>query len=582
MMNAQYGVNPYGVAGAQPVSNSNSMIQQGSSQRDSVTGNDYLKSKLIDLEKRHSSTLQEMMSQYDQLMRSQIEKEVKDIANKLTGEKQVLENELAIQRQQNREMEEHMVHLTNELEKASKVVMEKHAEIEAFRGRMTAMESEKALELEELAKRLSDEKEREMEVRLAELNRAHGEERIQLEEELNFSREQLIDLENKTGLLIQSNEKLTELNTQRLGDIDSLRIRNEQLEAQHAAEVSQLSQNFEVTLKAKLDRETTELQTAFALEKGKLESQIRSQSQRLHECDNNIRRFETELGNERARSEQRQREIDDLRKHLEVVQLNYRASVEEFKKNLEMSQRALIQTHEIGEKFDAERAAFETQLLQFQQKARENDALLANVVRERDDAASLVIERLKQVDQLKHEFNTREAAWRKELATRENEIESLTRNALDAKELNTKFGSDKAAYETQIKQLKQLNENSKVELQKLYEVMNTRKKEAETSLRKNEELRGELARLLDSNAELSRQVSELREKNEFLTNSVTTATNERDNYRGTIERSDRDLSLRNKALVEKVDVLNELHGRYEQLMAHAQRLGEDFAGKLNK
>ena len=45
----------------------------------------------------------------------------------------------------------------------------------------------------------------------------------------------------------------------------------------------------------------------------------------------------------------------------------------------------------------------------------------------------------------------------------------------DIKQLAIKYGADKAADQSQIKQLKQMNENYKAELEKLYELLNQRK-----------------------------------------------------------------------------------------------------------
>lgn len=57
------------------------------------------------------------------------------------------------------------------------------------------------------------------------------------------------------------------------------------------------------------------------------------------------------------------------------------------------------------------------------------------------------------------------------------------------KQLAIKYSAEKAADMSQIKQLKQMNDNFKSELDKLYELLNQRKIDYDDLVKQNEELR---------------------------------------------------------------------------------------------
>ena len=92
-------------------------------------------------------------------------------------------------------------------------------------------------------------------------------------------------------------------------------------------------------------------------------------------------------------------------------------------------------------------------------------------------------------------FTREKGALEDELRRLEKQMEGERRNSWDSRELQIRFGSEKAGYESKIRQLKTINENGKQEMEKLYDLLNQRKREHEAYGKQNDELRKQVEKL---------------------------------------------------------------------------------------
>lgn len=97
------------------------------------------------------------------------------------------------------------------------------------------------------------------------------------------------------------------------------------------------------------------------------------------------------------------------------------------------------------------------------------------LISENERMIALSLERLKEVEFWKRKYSQSDEHYALEISDLNAQLEMFRSNNYDVKQLAIKYSAEKAADQSQIKQLKQMNENYAAELEKLYELMNQRK-----------------------------------------------------------------------------------------------------------
>eukprot|EP01016_Furgasonia_blochmanni_P056332 TRINITY_DN9586_c0_g1_i5.p1 TRINITY_DN9586_c0_g1~~TRINITY_DN9586_c0_g1_i5.p1 ORF type:complete len:365 (+),score=43.31 TRINITY_DN9586_c0_g1_i5:64-1158(+) len=226
-------------------------------------------------------------------------------------------------------------------------------------------------------------------------------------------------------------------------------------------------------------------------------------------------------------------------------------------------------------KWDAERASYETQIMQLKQRITELENRLLMLAADNDRINQIASDRLKDIEALKAKCNSLETGSFGEMEELRSQLEMYKRSNLDIRELTLKFGAEKQGHETQIRQLKQVIENNAAEIEKVYELMNVRKKENENLIKQCDDARREVLRLTNELKNLETENILLRNKLEQLARENEDLAHQRESYKAQMERMSQELSRKNRELSERIQELDVLKARYQESM-------NDYAGQTTK
>eukprot|EP01017_Pseudomicrothorax_dubius_P014843 TRINITY_DN1735_c0_g1_i5.p1 TRINITY_DN1735_c0_g1~~TRINITY_DN1735_c0_g1_i5.p1 ORF type:complete len:552 (+),score=169.74 TRINITY_DN1735_c0_g1_i5:64-1719(+) len=538
------------------------------------------KMRLLEMEKRHNASVEEMMNQFEASVKSRVDHESAEMAARYNSEKIHYEKELSQARAKLAEAESRIGLLAAELDKLTNIIRERDAEREVYRNQILQMERDKHLLAEETRLRADAEKTREVEIRLQEVTAVFLREKKSLETTLRARSEAILDLERKLQIIIQENEKMANLNAQRIDDLEGAEKALEALMANHRFETEELRRRFELNLKATVDRELRDASAQAEADRRSLETQLRETNAKLSENLVVMNSLTNESQSLRSRLDEKTSAFADLQRRYTQLEETRRKNLDEVRGDIEALRHTMVEAGEAEARFAAEKTAYETQLLQFRYRINELESQNEAIHSELEKVALLAIDRLKELEAQKLRTATAEDALHRELDELRAEVEEYRKRNLDVKELAVKFSGEKAAYETQIRQLKQLNENNKVEIQKLYELMNQRKKEYEGQIQQITQLRGELQASREENLNLLKHYQGNAEALETYQREVELTKAQARIAEMKVEKNDLMLIEKNKELVHRIEELEALKLQYEESHNAAHKVIEDYSLRL--
>jgi len=183
------------------------------------------------------------------------------------------------------------------------------------------------------------------------------------------------------------------------------------------------------------------------------------------------------------------------------------------------------------------------------------------------------------MDSLKKSRIELDLKYQSEIADLKQQLLYFQNNNFDVKQLAIKYGAEKAADQAQIKQLKQMNENYKAELEKLYELMNQRKQEMENMSQMTTSLRQSYIQATHS-LEEQRTSTTVESSTSIWQSKILELEASREEYRKAAERNAMELTRKNKELVDKIQELDGLKTKYEEALANYQQLNSKLFNKL--
>jgi len=272
-------------------------------------------------------------------------------------------------------------------------------------------------------------------------------------------------------------------------------------------------------------------------------------------------------------------ELEETRRKLNAVEITKAQELEDLRQQFDNIRKSTIEAREINIKFNAERLAYETQILQLQQRIADLETQNGMLTNENERNTKLSSSRLEECERYRREYNDLRAAQNIELTTLRSQVEGYKARSQEVKQLAIKYSADKAADQAQIRQLKQVVENYKGEIEKLHEVVEQAKIDFISLTKHNEELAATNEQLHLTNAQL--ESNGVVERLQVLQKELSEAERTREEYRQISQRNSLDLTRRNKDLVDKLQELDLIKMKYEEALANYQALNARLFEKLS-
>jgi len=498
---------------------------------------------------------------WEKKLEQALEFQNKSANNKFLLEKSTLETESTRLKENIAHCEKQIASLNGEINRLTNLCNSKVSEINDLQRKVSTLEVNSRVSLEEERYKLEVEKKKALEELRGTLENVF-QQRI-----TEFNKDQKT-LEEKMSKLIEENNKLSVVGESRLRDLDSLKQKLKLVEETHHEQSQEVEKRAELSQRLALEKEVNTLSIQFNSEKTDLESSISILKGEVEKNKIINQSQEEEIaGYKKSIRESEELLQEEIRKNAEL-QHQHETSVSDMKVQFENFKRVSVETNTLQLKSEVEKAALNSQLIQAKEKIEELEKRMVLFTQENERLRELQNTKMNEIDSLRRNQKDLEERWATEKSQLENEVQQSKRINLDLKEEHIKLISEKSQHENQIKQLKTINENGRQELEKLYELMNQRKKEYDHYIKQNDEMKKEVDRLNKLLRDNHSDVNITKDRNTDLERVLLDHQNERDHYKSQAEKLEIKLQQTHEELDEKITELNKSKQKYEQAMTN--------------
>lgn len=230
---------------------------------------------------------------------------------------------------------------------------------------------------------------------------------------------------------------------------------------------------------------------------------------------------------------------------------------------------SMLTNEAISIEFDAERLAFETTIEHLRKRVAELEKRSDQLTSENLMWKQVYNLREKNLDVLTARYQSLEKELKSQITALRKENEKKSEEISLLREEEIRIISDRNIYDAQLKQLKTMNDNQKEELSRMNDLMASRKKDWEDLSLLWEKTRVDNQKLVEENNNLKHEMMIMTERCELLSLENNEHSRLKENYKEQAERVALELTKKNKDLVEKINSLKEIRGRYEFALLEA-------------
>jgi len=226
-----------------------------------------------------------------------------------------------------------------------------------------------------------------------------------------------------------------------------------------------------------------------------------------------------------------------------------------------------LQMSDFEIRFQAERTAYEAQIMQYKHKISELEAIIVDITKENQRITGILHEKTSELEIFKKRGSSDHYSS-EEFDRILKENESLKKIAIESQELKVRYEVEKSNYVNQISQLRQVIEANQSEMSKLYDLLETRKRENEDLYRDLNKVREESNKKLKEYKEIEAEHLLVSSRYKNVNKEIEDLQNARDMYRNQLEKNEVELTVKNKELLEKIHQIDALKDRYEEAIAN--------------
>jgi len=272
-----------------------------------------------------------------------------------------------------------------------------------------------------------------------------------------------------------------------------------------------------------------------------------------------------ELDRVQSQLEEKTQEAENLKRELQRVEETKVREIQAMQQNYENLRRNALQVSDQDVRYQAEKAALETEIMQHRQKIGEYELQIRELIQDNQKSKDSNYELQKEVDALRAQTNDLTAAHPKfdNVDELKRENEKLRILSLEAHEVKLKFDVDKQNYENQVVQLRKMVQVGKAEVENLYNLVNARRQENDHLIKQLNDARNQVVKMETIYKELENKHMILEKKNDHNLREGQSLAKARDSLKYQVEKGNLELAQKNRELVERIREVDALKAKYE-------------------
>ena len=356
------------------------------------------KERLASLEKQQQSRIEQLTLEYEAKKKYEIEMALHDRESRFVGDKSNLETTNKLLKQKNIEYENKMTGLFQEITRLSKLNEDRINEIESWKVKYLEFEKNVNFHLEDIRNKWEEEKRQDMEAFAKQVSSKFIEERSIIDNQILAVKSKLTEAENKLTAVVVENEKLRFQLATINHDLDTWKGKYSQLEKQKTSDFELIRQNMEQEKRSHVERELKAQQSKVAVENGNNEIKLKESRTKIVELEQRNQFLMAELDRITRLLDERMKELELCKQQYSHLDHDKYAEMEEVRIQLDGIRRSTVGNHEYQVRFAAERAAYETQIMQLRQKLAEYELRINDYAKDNQRLNQLYFEKQKEAE----------------------------------------------------------------------------------------------------------------------------------------------------------------------------------------
>jgi len=521
------------------------------------------------LERNSNAAVQELADKLERQKRQEVEEVVSKLNTRFSIEITSLENQNRLLETRIVDYESKMTAVNEEIKRVTQLNIDRANEVDQWKVKCANLEKNVHNRLDELKLSIDVQTRNETDAITREFNTKILEERKNYETQVKTIKQAVIDLENKLRLAAAEAERLSTVIAERDYQIDVLKGQMISLEKLKSEETHNLIAQFEEEKRALLERELKAQNLRFSDERARYEIRMKEIGQHITDFESQMTYLSVELDRVQSLLEEKTHEAETLKRELQRVEEMKVREMQNLQQNYENLRRNALQVSDLDVRYQAEKAALETEIMQHRQKIGELEVHIRELTQDNEKAKDSYYELQKETDSLRLQVKDLTAANpRLENADElKRENEKLKNLSLEAHELKLKFDVDKQNYESQIVQLRKMVQVGKAEVENLYNLVNARRQENDHLTKQLGDSRNHIVKLETLYKELENKFMIMEKKHDHVSKESQSLAKARDALKYQVEQGNVELAHKNRELVERIREVDHLKAKYEDAIA---------------
>jgi len=515
-----------------------------------------------------------LSSQRESLKRASPQKERENAA--LRAQIQELETK-------NQEYFKDLALLTTEIERISRINLDLKGEAENLRIKAESLERRSQVEIDQTKIKLEMQFREERDNMSKDINARYLAEIKNYDAQTMDLRRKIIDYESDMSLLTNEIQRLSALLSDKNEELEVWKERTKRSEQSKNQELYEITQKRDFDQRVVLEQELRNLVDHFSIEKAQYDFKIKDLHQKNLDYENKIVAISVELDKFRSLYEEKLQEIESIKRQIATnpEQPNF-IEFEEMRIHLETLKRSSLQISDYEIRFQAERTAYEAQIMQYKHKIGELETIIVDITRESQRLSSHLRESGIEAQQhIRKQSGFIGMVDMEEHQKVQRENENLKKLLLENQEARVRFEVERTDYQSQVVQLKQIIEVNQIEMKKLYGLLESRKAENEALYHDLNKTREEMTKNLREFKGMEAEYNFSLHKNKNVNQEIEDLQNARDMYRSQLEKNEIELTLKNKELLEKICQIDILKIKYEEAIANVDPITSTIITRIS-
>lgn len=549
---------------------------------------DTLREKYHSNEKLHATQIDHMKNKFENLLKSQVEKEMTNASGNWNSERHAMERQLTAQKEQLSEYESKIKQLNDELGKLQQENM-----------RLGANERNLKFELEKakitydtaLRQNLSNE--------LSDQNTKFSQERIELENDLRNHKLKSEDLENKALYLMRENDRLSNVieerdlaidrllndNKERAKDLQEMHNRLYEVENQKYMEITELKKRYEEDKHVAIQKELGRQQNDHNIQICRLQDELNFLKSRCTEQEDQIRNLSDTMERQAFNLQSKDKDLELLRKRLREAEDYHAQEKEELREDFDrqLKNRVDAEVKRITDRLGLEKHSAEHDSILLKQRVGELEEDLKELQKKFEKASQDFDDASRESENWKLRFEQLNSRFNMDIKQLQGEYEIKIRNQLkkEIDDMKSNFDRERTMLEDFVKKLR--TRGSELEVRQVMLMIevdrqsNISKKQAET-------IEANKAKEIELNKKCQDQIDQIKSEmeevlKERLASEMEEATKKAARERETLTAQIDGLKKRQAQLEAYIEELNQEKEKLNAEKNKAERELEDFKFK---